>query len=69
MYDNDELLLYMQQRFEKGDSMLNVNYADDARRLSDGELSAVVKTYQDEQARRAAIRADKQSCQPNTNGR
>ena len=67
MYDNDWMLLLHEQR--EGNQMLNVNYADDARRLSDGELSAVVKTYQDEQARRAAIRADKQSCQPNTNGR
>lgn len=49
--------------------MLNVNYADDARQLSDGELSAVLKTYQDEQARRGAIRADEQPAQRSTSGR
>ena len=31
---------------------MNVNYADDARQLTDGELSAVLKVYADEQQRR-----------------
>ena len=50
-----EMYLLLQEMTEEGTQMLNVNYADDARQLSDGELSAVLKTYQDEQQRRAAV--------------
>ena len=38
--------------------MQNINYADDARQLSDGELNAVLKVYADEQKRRELIRAE-----------
>ena len=39
--------------------MPNVNVADKAREMSDGELAATIAAMQGEQARRAAIPADK----------
>lgn len=38
--------------------MLNVNYANEARKWSDAELSAVAKTVSDEQNRRSLIRIE-----------
>ena len=47
------------KRQEGKKMMRNVNVADEAKAMTDGELAATIRALSDEQMRRAAIPADK----------